>query len=128
MRKLMAVYCLLAGSCDAATGALLVAAPAFTIRLMRIVELPPEPVYLRWIGVFVGSVGLAYLYPLVLRGKTARIPVVLEMTALVRLSVALFIAVSVGAGALSAPWLSVFFTDFSLALFQLWLLKRISGP
>jgi len=123
MRKLILSYCLLAGLCDAATGALLVASPGRVLVLMRVGAPPAEPVYLRFIGVFVASVGLAYLYPLVF-GAAGRLAVVFEVTALVRAAVALFVTVAVAAGALTPPWLSVAFTDAAFAVLQLGLLRK----
>ena len=121
------LYCLLAGCCDTATGVLLVAAPAFTLQLMRIPTAPSEPVFLRWIGVFVGSVGLAYLYPFV-HGVSSRtaptLRVVLEWSTLARLAVAAFVGASVAGGALAPGWLSVCFTDLSLAVVQVVMLAR----
>ncbi|MDY7094572.1 MAG: hypothetical protein SX243_16495 [Acidobacteriota bacterium] len=117
-------YCLLAGLCDASTGLLLVALPAPTLALMRIPRAPVELVWLQWIGVFVGAVGLAYLYPFVLgsEGRDERLKTVLEITAGVRLAVGVFVLWAVGSGRLPAPWLSVAATDLLLAAVQLWLL------
>ncbi len=125
-RKLITGYCLLAGACDAVTGVLLVSAPIATLKLMRIAELPAEPIYLRFIGAFVGGVGLAYLYPFLCRGRSdARLTVVLEVTALVRLCVALFLGVSLAEGSLAAAWSTVLLTDLLLALAQIWMLTRL---
>ena len=86
-------------------------------------------VYLRFLGAFVAGVGASYLYPLLLaalagRDRPGRLPAVIEVTALVRTGVALFVAGAVAAGALAAPWLSVAGTDAALAALQLWLLAR----
>jgi hypothetical protein len=123
MRRLITVYCLLAGSCDAATGVLLVSAPLWTLGLMGVAPVA-EPVFLQWIGVFVGGIGLLYFYPFLLGGE-ARRRVVLEATALLRLLVAAFVLVSVVRGALAAAWLSVFATDLTLAAVQIVLLWRL---
>lgn len=129
MRRVIPLYCLMAGSCDAATGLLLVAGPGLALRLMRIAAVPAEPIYLRWIGVFVACVGLSYLYPFLYRGapgREARLTVVLEVTVPTRLAVALFVGAGVLAGALSVPWLSVLFTDLVLAAVQLAMLKELA--
>ncbi len=127
-RRLITVYCLLAGACDAVTGVLLVSAPIATLKLMRIAELPAEPIYLRFIGAFVGGVGLVYLYPFLYRGwSDARLTVVLEVTALVRLCVALFLGISIAQGALAATWSTVLLTDLLLAVAQIWMLSRLSS-
>ncbi len=132
MHRLIWITCLLAGTCDGLTGILLVSSPRLTLRWMGIGELPQDLVYLRWIGVFVGAVGLTYLYPLLAlwRGKSqavpwaaARFPVVLETTAIVRLAVAIFVGVSLLSGALTWPWVSVLLTDLGLSVWQLVLLR-----
>lgn len=128
MRRLITVYCLLAGFCDATTGVLLVSAPLWTLGLMGVPAVAEpaagDPVYLQWIGVFVGGVGLLYLYPFLLGGE-ARQRFVLEATALLRLLVAAFVLVSVVRGALADAWLSVFATDLALAAVQIVLLWRL---
>lgn len=117
-------YCLLAGACDATTGALLVAAPGLTLGWMGIAQRPSEPVYLRFVGVFVAAVGLSYLYPFLTLYREARFRVVLETTALIRLAVAVFVGAAVIARALTPLWLSVCATDLALATFQLTVLRR----
>ncbi len=126
-RRLITFYCLLAGACDAATGVLLVSAPIATLELMRITEVPAEPIYMRFIGVFVGGVGLAYWYPFLYRGwSRGRLTVVLEVTALVRLCVALFLGVSIARGLLASAWSTVLLTDLLLAAAQIWMLTRLA--
>lgn len=127
MTRWLKLFCLAAGACDATTGLLLVAAPALTLRLMGISDLPAEPIFLRFVGVFVGAVGLAYLYPFWLdpARRLARLTGVLEITALVRLLVGTFVAASLVLGALALPWVSVALTDLGLATAQLVLLGRL---
>lgn len=127
MRRLSVLYSLLAGTCDTATGVLLLGAPRSTLEILGIEPVPAEPavVYLRWIGVFVGSVGLSYLYPFLLAGgvrRARRLRTVFEVTALVRLAVAAFVLLQVVGRALVPAWLSVSFTDLGLAAVQLGLL------
>ncbi len=127
MRRLISVYSLLAGAGDGMTGVLLVGAPGFTLELLAI-PVPAEPIYLRFVGVFVGCVGLAYLYPFLLPGsprRWQRQAVVLEVTALVRLAVALFLTVAMARGALAVAWITVLLTDLSLAAAQGWMLWRL---
>ena len=130
MRKLISAWCLLAGLTDSTTGVLLVSAPATTLRLMGIAEVPSEPVFLRWIGVFVGGVGLLYLYPWL--GDAARREerqrVILEATIVLRGAVAVFVIVSLTRGLLSMPWVSVAVTDAMFAGFQVFLLTLSSRP
>ena len=123
-RGLLALL-LVAGGGDLATGLSLVAAPALVLAALGL-PVPDETVYLRFVGVFVGSVGAAYLYPLLLSGasRAARIAAALEWTAGVRLAVALFVAVAVAADALAGPWLLIGAYDAALALVQLALLSR----
>jgi len=138
------LFAALAGSCDLATGLLLIASPLRTLSWMGIAAGGTgggdAVVYLRFIGAFVAGVGASYLYPLVLsalapvrtqartqvpaRARPGRLPAVIEVTALVRAGVALFVTGAVISGALSPPWLSVAGTDAGLAALQLWMLAR----
>jgi len=124
------LYCVLAGGCDLATGLGLVAAPYTVLAWMGIGGVAGGAwIYLRFVGVFVAGVGAAYLYPLLLSAlggsdRPGRLPVVIEVTALLRTGVALFVTGAVAAGALDVPWLSVAATDAVLAALQLWMLRR----
>jgi hypothetical protein len=122
-------WCALAGSLDALTGLLLVIAPAAVLRMLGAGELPDQPVFLRFVGAFVGAVGLSYLYPFALAPtrRPARLRVVLEVTALERLVIFAFTTTAIAAGTLGARWASVPATDLGLAVAQLWLLRRWSG-
>lgn len=129
MKAWIPLYCLLAGSCDAATGALLLAAPATVYSLLGLSPLPTPAVYASFVGAFVLAVGLTYLYPFLL-AKTERVrrwEVVFETTAISRLAVASFLTVAILAGAMDPLWSLVLFTDLSLALFQLVYLRRLAG-
>jgi len=125
-RRSIAVLCSLAGACDASTGLLLVAAPLIVLDLMGVAPAPAEPIYLRFIGVFVGGVGLAYLYPWIgaRARRRARVATVLEATAALRLAVGAFVLASVWARALPAAWLLVAATDVGVAVAQIGLLWR----
>lgn len=121
------LYCLIAGAGDAVTGLLLVAAPLFTIGLMGISGVPAEPVYLRFVGAFVAGVGMSYLFPFFYRDPRRTdqtLAVVLEVTALIRLGIALFVGWAVVTGVLSAGWVSVLATDLVLAIAQIVMVKR----
>lgn len=129
MKAWIPLYCLLAGSCDAATGALLLAAPATVYSLLGLAPLPTPAVYASFVGAFVLAVGLTYLYPFLL-AKTERVrrwEVVFETTAISRLAVASFLTVAILAGAMDPLWGLVLFTDLSLALFQLVYLRRLAA-
>ena len=125
MKKLARLYCVLAGACDVVTGVLLVVAPVLALGLMRVPDPLAQPVWMRFIGAFVGGLGLVYLYGLARdpRGG-ARLSHLMEATALVRACIALFTGAAVIAGALSPAWLSVCLTDATFAIVQVVLLKR----
>jgi hypothetical protein len=108
---------------------LLVADPAIVVRLLRLAPAPAEPVYLRFVGVFVGAVGLAYFYPLLRSGARdwAQVVAVLEITAAFRVAVAVFVVASVVVRALGAAWLAVAASDLAVAGFQLALLHSRWG-
>jgi hypothetical protein len=129
-----ALFCLLAGGGEVATGLSLVAAPDLALRLLGM----PSPagaggdlVLLRFVGVFVACVGLAYLYPWlssppIERGarRAVRLVPALEMTAGVRLAVALFLGIAVATGRLALPWVAVGAYDALLGAAQLALLAK----
>lgn len=117
------------GLCDAATGTALLAAPLWTLRQMGIEPLPAEPVFQRWIGAFVLAVGLAYLYPFLLRGaevarRGERLATVFEVTALARAAVAATAGAAIAAGALPLAWLGVPLFDAAVVVVQVALLRR----
>lgn len=127
MQRWLPIYCRLAGNADAATGLLLVAAPALTLRLMG-ASPADEPIWVRWVGVFVASVGLAYWLPELSRSesaRTARRVSALEFTALVRLAVASFVAWALLTQRLETAFVSVLATDLSLGVLQLAMLRTL---
>jgi len=118
---------LVVGLSDACTGTLLVAAPQFTLNLMQIPVLPVEPVYMRFIGAFVTGIGLTCLYPLCFRDPRARnrrLAVLMEATAIIRLSIALFSLGAILKGALVPAWISVPLTDSTFAVLQLLIVRK----
>lgn len=122
-----ALFCLFAGGGDAATGLLLVAAPRLVLRLLGAAAPAADLILLRFVGVFVGYVGLAYLYPWLLGdgpGRQHRIVAAIEMTAGVRLAVTLFLGFTVMMGRLDLPWATVGVYDALVALAQIALLAR----
>lgn len=126
-RPWASAFCILAGLCDGSTGVMLVAAPLATLRLMGIEALPSEPVYMRFIGAFVASVGCAYLFPfLFLRGpaRDRCIEGMLTTTTIIRLCIATFTGTAIARGALAASWITVPLSDLAIAAFQLLLLKQ----
>ncbi len=97
-RRWLILYQYIAGLCDTGTGLLLIVAPAWTLRLMGLTIIPQPVVFVRYIGVFVLSVGLTYLW------AAARWPLTShahigwstqwKITALVRTLVAVFVVVA----------------------------------
>lgn len=126
------VMMFLAGLMDATTGALLLAAPNWTLRLMGITTLPLEPLYQQWIGAFVCSVGCSYLFPFLLRAgpdRDRRSTGILTMATIVRIFIAVFSGVAIARGALEPAWISVTLTDGTLATLQIIALrKKILDP
>lgn len=120
-------YQIVAGCCDASTGALLLVAPALTLRLMLLRAPDDALVYISFIGAFVLATGLAYLYGayLVLRGRYAsKLQVLWLLTALTRASVAIFVIGQVLSGALPMGWTSVAAADGACVLIQATGLRR----
>ncbi|HUB28928.1 MAG TPA: hypothetical protein VL967_04495 [Terracidiphilus sp.] len=120
-RRILLAFHLLAGASDTATGALLLAAPEFTLRLMQLHAPEAATVYLSFVGAFVLAVGLAYLYGanLVVRGECRqRLETVWLLTAFTRASVAVFVVSRILVGALEAGWLTVAVADGTLVLIQ----------
>ena len=118
------LFCLLAGGGDAATGLLLLAAPRLVLRLLGAADPGEDLVLLRFVGVFVGCVGLAYLYPWLLRDRGQRVRTAIEITAGIRLAVALFLGCAILTGQLDLPWATVGAYDALVAMAQIGLLVR----
>jgi hypothetical protein len=126
MRQLVAIISLLAGFGDFAAGLLLVIAPQTALQWMH-VSAVNDPVWIRFIGVFVGCVGLSYLFGL-LTWHTVRsareLRTVWKLTAMFRLAAGSFVAVAIGLGSLDRAWTSVPIADFFWAVVQLAILSR----
>ncbi|MEO0054093.1 MAG: hypothetical protein RLZZ50_40 [Verrucomicrobiota bacterium] len=122
--KLARGLALCAGAMDAATGVGLVAKPGWTLAAMGVATPGAEAlVFLRWVGAFVGAVGVSYLVALA-RGGAPRLRALFEFTILFRVAAGGYCAVAVLAGTLEARWIIVALTDCALAVAQLWLLGR----
>jgi len=126
-RPILIAYQLLTGFADAATGALLVLAPAFTLRLMGL-RVPVDALpYISFIGAFVLSVGLACLYGarVLIRGTSpCRLETIWLLTAITRVSVASFVIAQVLAHTLEAGWVTVAVADGVCVVFQAMGLRR----
>jgi hypothetical protein len=120
-RTVLIGYQSLTGLSDTLTGALLIAAPAFTLGLMRL-DVPADALpYLSFIGAFVFSVGLACLYGALLivrRKEPAKLGVVWLLTAITRASIAIFVVSQIAAHTLEAGWICVAIADGGCVAFQ----------
>jgi hypothetical protein len=120
-RSLLIAYQFLTGLSDTSTGILLIAAPAMTLRLLKLHAVAAILPFLSYIGVFVLSVGLTCLYGGLLAVKSApadKLEVVWLLTAITRGLVAVFLVVKVSSGALEPGWSTVTITDGAFALIQ----------
>lgn len=126
-RPILLGYQLLIGLSDTATGAMLIVAPVFTLRLMDL-EVPVDSLpFLSFIGAFVLSVGLACLYGALLvayRKGPCKLETVWLITAITRSSVAIFLVSQILVHTLEAGWLTVALTDGACVLIQAIGLRR----
>lgn len=110
-----------AGLSDAATGALLCVAPEFTLHLMGLHPVSGAAPYVSYIGAFVLSVGISYLYGALLLAIDAppeRMEIVWLLTAFTRSAVAVFVLKSVLVGELEIGWATVAVFDGACAVIQ----------
>lgn len=126
-RPILLTYQMLIGLSDTLTGALLIVAPEFTLRLMGL-QAPADVLpYIGFIGAFVLSVGLACVYGALLmlrRGSQAKIETVWLLTAFTRASVAAFILTQIVARTLPPGWITVAMTDGACVTIQAIGLRR----
>ncbi len=113
-----------AGALDLSTGLGLVFWPSLTYALMRVpVPTGEALVYGRFVGVFVGAVGLSYL----LAWRTGRVEELraqFRFTLPFRMGAGTFCAAAVVVGWMTPMWLSVVVTDYALVGAQIWLLRQ----
>jgi hypothetical protein len=120
-------YQLVAGVSDTSTGALLIAAPVFTIRMMGLSVPNDATPFLSFIGAFVLAVGLSYLYGALLVRRASGMPrleAVWLLTAIIRSSVAIFVLAAVLNGTLAPGWLTIAIFDSICVLIQAHGLRR----
>ena len=120
-RSLLLVYQIGIACSDTFTGASLMIAPAFTMRLMGIAVDPVALVFIGYVGAFVLGVGLCCAYgafALIVGGDRRRVQMVWLLTAILRISVAVFIAAHLFSHQLAAPWISVALFDGLCAFIQ----------
>ena len=124
---LLFAYQLIAGLSDASTGAMLIAAPLFTLRMLGL-DVPADATpYLSFVGAFVLAVGLSYLYGAMLIRRMRgiqRIETVWILTAIIRSSVAIFVFAAVLKGSLAPGWLTIAVFDGICVLIQASGLRR----
>jgi hypothetical protein len=115
-------YQWVAGLCDTSTGLLLIAAPAWALHIMGLSVIPQPAAFVRYIGVFVLSVGLTYLWAAVKWPLSPRDNIAWstqwKITALIRTLVALFILWQVATAAIESRWITVAFSDGAFAIIQ----------
>lgn len=119
--KRLRSYQWLAGLMDVMTGLLLMVAPEWTLRLMRVQHLPTSLEMVSFVGVFVMGVGAGYLC-------TLRIPrteadaacwgTVWLLSGISRSLVVLFLGWQLALGTLEPAWAGVLVTDLALASIQ----------
>jgi hypothetical protein len=120
-RPILIGYQIIIGLSDTLTGALLIIAPEFALRLMGLHAPSDALPFLSFIGAFVLSVGLACLYGawvMVRRGSPCKVEAVWLLTAITRASVAIFVVTQILAQTLEAGWLSVAISDSACVLIQ----------
>jgi hypothetical protein len=114
-------YQCVAGLSDTATGALLCIAPRFTLQLMGLHPPAAAAPFVSYIGAFVFSVGLCYLYGawlIAIEAPAARTEMVWLLTAFTRSAVAIFVFKSVLVGDLEFGWIIVAVFDAACAVIQ----------
>jgi len=128
MRALLSLYQLAAGLCDTATGLLLLVLPVFTLRLLGLTVIPQPLAFIRYIGVFVMTVGLTYLLTVARWPLNEHSALVWRaqwtMTALIRTGVAGFVVLQLAVQAVEFGWISVAVTDGLFAAVQITGLKK----
>lgn len=126
-RPILLAYQALIGLSDTLTGALLIIAPQFTLRLMGL-QVPSDALpYLSFIGAFVLSAGLACLYGALVmarRGSPCTLEAVWLLTAFTRASVAVFVLTQILAQTLEPGWMTVALSDGVCVVIQAIGLRR----
>jgi hypothetical protein len=116
-----------AGLMDTTTGLLLVSIPGKTLALFG-ATMPGggSDILMRFVGAFVGGVGLSYLWALATPRfdfRSRRLHGVWGATTMIRTCIALFTFTAVATGHLAPAWLVVGFSDATIAAIQTWGLR-----
>ncbi len=116
-----------AGLLDTTTGLLLVTIPERTLTLFG-ATMPGEggDILMRFVGAFVGGVGLSYLWALATTRfdvRTRRLHGVWGATTMIRTCIAVFTCTAVATGRLEPAWLVVGASDATIAAIQAWGLR-----
>ncbi|MCU0797658.1 MAG: hypothetical protein MUF31_17185 [Akkermansiaceae bacterium] len=120
MKKICLAWSGVVGLMDALTGLMLIVCPAWVLSQLGLAEMAGESMlFLRWIGVFVASVGMSYAWAF--RGDGSA---VWRFTSLVRVMVAVFVTANIVAGSLAPAWAGVAVTDAVVAAVQIYGLVR----
>jgi hypothetical protein len=123
LREWLILYQCFAGICDAGTGLLLTAFPVFILRHMGLTTFPVPLAYGRFVGIFVLSVGLSYLWTVVRWPLTK--PTILvwltqwKISGFIRALVAVFLIWQWMAHEIEAGWIKVLVFDGVLAAIQI---------
>ena len=121
-QALLPLYQIAAGLSDTCTGLLLLAAPAWTLRLMHVTQSPAPAVFASFLGAFVLGVGLTYLWLALRYGQGLATTLEWESqwrcTGIIRGCVACFLFLELGSGRMEPAWSLVAFSDAALALLQ----------
>ncbi len=113
-----------AGAMDTATGAGLLVLPAWTLRQMGVTPPGAEALeFVRFVGIFVGAVGVCYLVAGTRRGDQS-LRAVFDFTRIFRVGAGTFTGVMVLVGGWSPAWLAVTVADLGLAVGQSLLLAK----
>lgn len=123
LRQWLNIYQFIAGLCDTSTGVLLVGFPDYTLSGLIGLTVVPQRPFIRFIGIFVLSVGITYFWCLVRYPINAIGSVVWmtqwKITALIRTLVAVFVLWQVSAHTIDFRWIAVALTDGLFAAIQM---------
>jgi len=120
-RPILLAYQLLIAITDALTGALLMVAPEFTLRLMHLQAPSDAMTYLSFVGAFVFSVGLACFYGALVMargGSRHSLEIIWLLTAFTRASVAIFVIGQIMNHSLELGWSTVALSDGACVVIQ----------